>query len=82
MTISQLLERLEKKRDALDVAILEIRQASAATSTKKKAASIIKSIRSAKRKPMKYKKGKHWTQTPEGREILRQRQLKFWKGKK
>lgn len=79
MTIQQLLERLEKKRDALDVAISEIRQASAATSTKKKAASIIRSVQ---RKPMKYKKGKHWTQTPEGREILRQRQLKFWKGKK
>jgi len=63
MTIAHLLERLERKRDAIEMAITEIRAEMSGKKTRAKAAAIIESV---KRGP---KKKKHWTQTAKGRRV-------------
>ena len=78
MTIQTLLERLERRRDALDAAIAEIRSTLEVKATRAKAKAI---VASTKRGPYKKRKSpgvrvkKHWTQTPEGREHMRRIQL-------
>lgn len=85
MTIQQLLEKLERKRDSIDAAISEIRSHQVHTSTRKKAAAIIKSVRSTK-KPKSNRgydyNGMHWTQTPEGKKKIAAISKARWKALK
>lgn len=66
MTIQQLLERLQAKRLAIEMAIQEIQIYQDTRTIRTKAKAIISSVRKRKKyKP--YKPGTHWMQKPENR---------------
>lgn len=67
MTIQQLLEKLQAKRNALDSAIAEIIAFQGTSTIRTKAKAILQSIKPRKKQYRYTKKRPHWMQRPENK---------------